>query len=84
MAVDIWTELLDEGNLTNCLGLSIGSCRPSISSLPLGGSKGSLDGVEVEHELTNLAPGVGARVASHIPIMEGFVDFSVARGRRTL
>ena len=34
-AVDFWTELLDEGNLTDRPGLSIGTCRPGISSLPL-------------------------------------------------
>ena len=57
--MDIWTELLDEGNLTDRPSLSIGSCRPGINSLPLQGSKGSLDGVEAEREPTNLAPGVG-------------------------
>ena len=34
-AVDIWIELLNKGNLTNHLGLSIASCRLGISSLPL-------------------------------------------------
>ena len=34
-AVDIWTELLDEGNLTNCPSLSIGNCCLGISSLLL-------------------------------------------------
>ena len=82
--MDIWTELLDERNLTDRPSLSIGSYHPSISSLPLQGGKGSLDGVEVERELTNLAPGVRARVTSRILIMEGLMDFSVARVRRPL
>ena len=34
-AVDIWTELLNERNLTNRPGLSIGSYHPGISILPL-------------------------------------------------
>jgi len=82
--MDSWIELLDEGNLTDRLGLSIGSCRPGISNLPLQGRKGSLDGVEAEREPTNLTPGDGVRVRSRIPIMEGLMDFLVARGRRPL
>ena len=82
--MDIWTELLDEGNLTDHPGLSIGSCRSGISSLPLQGDKGSLDGIEAEREPTNLAPGVGAWVASRIPITEGLVDFLAAEMRRPL
>ena len=83
-AVDIWTELLGEGNLTSRPGLSIDSCHLGISSLSLRGCKGSLDGVEAEREPTNLAPGVGAQFMSHISIMEGLMDFPVAEGRRHL
>ena len=82
--VDIWIELLDEGNVTDCPSLSISSCRLGISSLLLQGSMGSLDHIEAEHEPTNLAPRVRARVAIHIPIMEGLMDFLAARGRRPL
>ena len=83
-SMDIWTELLDEGNLTDHPGLSIGSCRSSISSLLLRGGKGSLDGVEAEREPTNLAPRLGAWDTSHIPIMEGLMDFSSTERRRPL
>ena len=82
--MDIWTELLDEGNLTDCPILSIDRCSSGISSLPLRGGNGSLDDVEAERKSTNLMPGVGAWVASHIPIMEGLMDFLVAEGRRPL
>jgi hypothetical protein len=83
-AVNIWTELLDEGNLTDCPGMSIDSCHPSINSLPLQGNKGSLDCVEAKREPTNHALGVGAQVMSRIPITEGLVDFPTVRGRRPL
>ena len=82
--MDIWIELLDEGNLIDHPGLSIGIYRPGISSLSLRGGKGSLDGNEAEHDLTNLSTGVGARVVSRILIMEGLVDFPTAEGRRPL
>ena len=39
-----------------------------------------MNGVEAEHKPTNLALGVRARVVSHIPIMEGLVDFLMAEG----
>ena len=42
-AVDIWTKLLDEGNLTDHPSLSIDSCCLGISNLPLQGGKGNLD-----------------------------------------
>ena len=77
-AVDIWTELLDDGNLTDHHGLSIDSYRPGVSSLPLRGGKVNLDGVETEREPTNHAPRVRAWVLSRIPIMEGLMDFLVA------
>ena len=83
-AMDILIELLDEGNLTDHPGLSIGSCCPGISSLPLRGDKGSLDGVEAERELTNLAPRVRAWIVSHIQITVGLVDFPAAMGRTPL
>jgi hypothetical protein len=51
-----------------------------ISSLPLQGGMGSLDGVEAEREPTNLAPGVGVRDMSRIPIMKGLMDFLVTKG----
>ena len=75
-AMHIWAELLDEGNLIDRPSLSIDNCHL--------GSKGSLDGIEVEREPTNLVPRVRAWVASGIPIMEGLMDFLVARGRRPL
>ena len=80
--MDIWTEFLDEGNLTDRPGLSLDNCCSGISSLPLQGDKGSLDGVEAERELTNLAPGVRVWVTSHIRITEGLVDLLVSKGRR--
>ena len=83
-AVDIWTKILDKGNLTDHPTLSIGSCHPSISSLPLRGDKDSLYSVKAEHEPTNLAPGVGEQGASRILITKGFMDFLVVGGRRLL
>ena len=43
-----------------------------------------MDGIEAEHEPTNLAPRVGVWVASHIPITEGLMDFLAVEGRRPL
>ena len=83
-AVDIWTELLDGGNLTDRPSLSISSCNLGISSLLLRGGKGSLDGVEVECKPTHLTPGIRARVMSRILITEGLIDFLEAEGRRPL
>jgi len=82
--VDIWTELLNEGNLIDHPGLSIGSCHLGISSLPLQGSKGRLVSVEAELESTNLSSRVIAWVVSHILITERLVELSVAGGRRPL
>ena len=82
--MDIWTELLDEGNLTDHPSLSIGSYSLGMSSLSLRGGKGILDDVEAEREPTNLAPMVGAWVVSHILITEGLVDFLGVEGIRSL
>ena len=82
--MDIWTKLLDERNLIDHPSPCIGSYCPGINSLPLRGGKGSLDSVKAECEPTNLTPGVAERVVSRILIMEGLMDFLVARGRRPL